>query len=167
MSAAEIAYLLLVGSQRSLCDGRIVSRNRWRSCWADWSDWRLPSCASAVEIKLLIINLKNSSRTNRWTTNSKDGPALTMQSCASLWRRVNRSVELIRTTASPALSPALSAILPVLTCKKNDCAINFYSLSGFYASTCWPSPSCATFCSYVQSHNFLVTQESKHNLLQN
>lgn len=121
VSTAKIAYLLLVGSKWCLCDRCVISRKWWWCRWWNRCNWRLP-CCSAAENMIFVSQTdsfsKSISLSNRCTINSNDGPALTMASWASLWRKLNKSVVFIRTTASPALSPALSAILPVLTCCK-------------------------------------------------
>lgn len=51
VSTTKIAYLLLVGSERCLCDGSIVS-GEWRS---NWRHWRLP-CSTAAEKSKFAYN---------------------------------------------------------------------------------------------------------------
>lgn len=109
---------LLIGSEWCLCDGCIIARNRGGGSWTQWCYRRFPCGTTIIKNWINIwLTLISALVTHRWTTNSNDGPARTMASWASLWRRLNKSVLLIRTTASPALRPAWSAILPVWTWK--------------------------------------------------
>lgn len=52
----------------------------------------------------------------RWTSTSNELPERTMTSWASLCRKLNTSTLFTLMTESPAIKPAWSAILPMLTC---------------------------------------------------